>query len=144
MVTDIEKLYNYKRFLTDMIFTFWSYSLDAGRKFNVDKMFRSYPGHLLNLLCTFKLRPVSRGYCQWKYLKTDLNCSTAKIKQAYKHPNFRFPQIIKKLIYSFRKLPEWNCDLGEIDSRFQSGKLALSENTLSRHLEMRRLLEIWP
>ena len=35
--------------------------VDAGRKFNVHKTFRRYPGHLLNVLCTFNLRPVSTG-----------------------------------------------------------------------------------
>ena len=35
--------------------------LDTGRKLNVRKMFRRPPGHLWNLLCTFNLRPMSRG-----------------------------------------------------------------------------------
>ena len=33
--------------------------LDTGRKLNVHKTFRRRPGHLLNVLCTFNLRPVS-------------------------------------------------------------------------------------
>ena len=36
--------------------------LDTARKFNVHKTFRIRPGHLLNVLHTFKLRPVSRGW----------------------------------------------------------------------------------
>ena len=35
---------------------------DTGRKLNVHKTFRRRPGHLLNALCTFNLRPVSRGF----------------------------------------------------------------------------------
>ena len=34
--------------------------LDTGPKLNVHKTFRRRPGRLLNALCTFKLRPVSR------------------------------------------------------------------------------------
>ena len=36
-------------------------SLDIIRKLNVHKTFRRSPGHLLNVSCTFNLRPVSRG-----------------------------------------------------------------------------------
>ena len=35
--------------------------LDTGRKLNVHKTFRRRPGRLLNVLCTFHLRPVSTG-----------------------------------------------------------------------------------
>ena len=35
--------------------------LDTGRKLNVHKMLRRRPGRLLNVLCTFNLRPVSTG-----------------------------------------------------------------------------------
>ena len=35
--------------------------VDTGRKLNVHKTFRRRPGHLLNVLCTFNLRPVSTG-----------------------------------------------------------------------------------
>ena len=41
--------------------------VDAGRKLNAHKTFRRRPGHLLNVLCTFNLHPVSTG----KTLKTD-------------------------------------------------------------------------
>ena len=33
----------------------------TGRKLNVHKTFRRHPGRLLNVLCTFNLRPVSTG-----------------------------------------------------------------------------------
>ena len=36
--------------------------VDTDRKLNVHKTFRRRPGHLLNVLCTFSLRPVSAGY----------------------------------------------------------------------------------
>ena len=39
-----------------------SYPVDTGRKLNVHKTFRRRPGRLLNVLCTFNLRPVSTGY----------------------------------------------------------------------------------
>ena len=35
--------------------------VDRGRKLNVRKTFRRRPGRLLNVLCTFSLRPVSTG-----------------------------------------------------------------------------------
>ena len=35
--------------------------VDTGRKLNVYKTFRRRPGRLLNVLCTFNLRPVSTG-----------------------------------------------------------------------------------
>ena len=35
--------------------------VDTGRKLNVHKTFRRRPGRLLNLWCTFNLRPVSTG-----------------------------------------------------------------------------------
>ena len=38
------------------------YPVDTGRKLNIHKTFRRRPGRLLNVLCTFNLRPVSTGY----------------------------------------------------------------------------------
>ena len=38
-----------------------TFPVDAGRKLNVHKTFRRRHGHLLNVLCTFNLRPVSAG-----------------------------------------------------------------------------------
>ena len=35
------------------------YPVDTGRKLNVHKTFRRRPRRLLNVLCTFNLRPVS-------------------------------------------------------------------------------------
>ena len=35
--------------------------VDTGRKLNVYKTFRGRTGGLLNVLCTFNLRPVSTG-----------------------------------------------------------------------------------
>ena len=39
-----------------------NYPVDTGHKLNVHKTFRRHPGCLLNVLCTFNLRPVSTGY----------------------------------------------------------------------------------
>ena len=38
-----------------------NYPVDTGRKLNVYKTSRRRPGRLLNVLCTFNLRPVSTG-----------------------------------------------------------------------------------
>ena len=50
-------------------------SVDTGCKLNVHKTFRRRPGRLLNVLCTFNLRPVSTGkwFCRcfsffWIYI----------------------------------------------------------------------------
>ena len=39
-------------------------SVETGRKLNVRKTLRRRPGRLLNVLCTFNLRPVSTGVPQ--------------------------------------------------------------------------------
>ena len=39
--------------------------VDTGRKLNVHKTFRRRPGRLLNVLCTFNLRPVLTGPRQY-------------------------------------------------------------------------------
>ena len=39
------------------------HAVDKGRKLNVHKTLRRRPGRLLNVLCTFNLRPVSTGTC---------------------------------------------------------------------------------
>ena len=38
-----------------------TFPVDTGRKLNVHKTFRGRSRHLLNVLCTFNLRPVSTG-----------------------------------------------------------------------------------
>ena len=38
------------------------FPVDTGRKLNIHKTFRRRPGRLLNVLCTFNLRPVSTGF----------------------------------------------------------------------------------
>ena len=47
-----------------MLYQF-SYAVDTERKLNVHKTFRRCPGRLLNVLCTFNLRPVSTRYIHW-------------------------------------------------------------------------------
>ena len=39
----------------------FTFPVDTGRKLNVHKTFRRLLGRLLNILCTFNLRPVSTG-----------------------------------------------------------------------------------
>ena len=46
--------------------------LGTGRKLNVHKTFRRCPGCLLNVLCTFNLRPVSRGMLSTAYSELSL------------------------------------------------------------------------
>ena len=43
--------------------------VDTGRKLNVHKTIRKRPGHLLNVLCTFNLRPVSKGFKAEHFLR---------------------------------------------------------------------------
>ena len=40
---------------------FVTFPVDTERKLNVHNAFRKCPGRLLNVLCTFNLRPVSTG-----------------------------------------------------------------------------------
>ena len=49
------------------------YPVDTGRKFNVHEMLRRRPGRLLNILCTFNLRPVSTG------LGTDIDIEKSNV-----------------------------------------------------------------
>ena len=45
--------------------------VDTGRKLNVHKTFIRRPGRLLDVLCTFNLRPVTRG--ELSYSDQDLS-----------------------------------------------------------------------
>ena len=64
----------------DLMNTVWNAALpvDTARKLNVHKTFRRNRGRLLNVLCTFNLRPVSTGlliklestFCELHGLKT--------------------------------------------------------------------------
>ena len=45
---------------------------DTERKLNVHKTFRRRPGRLLNVLCTFNLRPVSTGKLDFSVFYKDL------------------------------------------------------------------------
>ena len=48
------------------------FPVDTGRKLNVHKTFKRRPGRLLNVLCTFNLRVVSKGFL-CSYYSEDLN-----------------------------------------------------------------------
>ena len=53
----------YDKWLSNGVYEFTESSnpVDTGRKLKVHKTFRRRPGCLLNVLCTFSLRPVSTG-----------------------------------------------------------------------------------
>ena len=48
-------------FLVWMIISMCVYPLGIGRKLNVNKTFRKFPGRILKVSPTINLRPVSRG-----------------------------------------------------------------------------------
>ena len=73
------------------------YPLGTGRKLNVHKTFRRRPGRLLNVLCTFHLRSVSRGYTQIRIRnpsKHHWNTFISFINSVF--PNQQFHQYWKK------------------------------------------------
>ena len=47
--------------------------VDTGRKLNAHKTFRRRPGRLLNVLCTFSLRPVSAGKLSQSSTRKDVS-----------------------------------------------------------------------
>ena len=49
---------------------------DTRRKLNVHKTFRRRPGHLLNVLCTSNLRPVSTGFPLMKLMQISMGFTT--------------------------------------------------------------------
>ena len=53
--------------------------VDTGRKLNVHKTFRRRPGCLLNVSCTFNLRPVSTG--MWLVSGASLNAVLSKLNE---------------------------------------------------------------
>ena len=55
--------------------------VDTGRKLNVQKTFRKRPGRLLNVLCTFNLRPVSTGQIHLNRTRFQLNQPQKMITQ---------------------------------------------------------------
>ena len=84
--------------------TLYSYNpVDTGRKLNVHKTFRTRPGRLLNVLCTFNLRPVSTG----KSISHDsVSCIREKYKQKVISPEIATTTNKGRIqLYS-----EWNKD----------------------------------
>ena len=62
---------------TMLDFKFLRYKpVDTGRKLNVHKTFRRRPGRLLNVLCTFSLRPVSTGKPFLSFIRPVERCLT--------------------------------------------------------------------
>ena len=58
---------------------------DTVRKLNVHKTFRTRPGRLLNVLCTFNLRPVSTGESQGKYVCLPISGKCSHFITPWKH-----------------------------------------------------------
>ena len=52
---------NHREWSPDISIVYTFVPVDTGRKLSVYKTFRRRPGRLLNVLCTFSLRPVSMG-----------------------------------------------------------------------------------
>ena len=75
--------------------------VDTGRKLNVHKTFRSRPWRLLNVLCTFNLRPVSTGTIHWDKTQILKKFPSSKIvrKMIQKMPSFFFREL--QLIAAF-------------------------------------------
>ena len=62
---------------TMLDFKFLRYKpVDTGRKLNIHKTFRRRPGRLLNVLCTFNLRPVSTGKPFVSFIRSVERCLT--------------------------------------------------------------------
>ena len=63
------------------------FPLDTGRKLNVHQTFRRRPGRLLNVLCTFNLRPVSRGFAVviWFFTFIWIRLLTITFSSLYKY-----------------------------------------------------------
>ena len=59
--------------------------VDTGRKLNVHKKFRRRPRRLLNVLCTFNLRPVSMGKGQTSSSRDETNVEEVLIEKMEKH-----------------------------------------------------------
>ena len=66
----------FRRYVRTNFEVFVIQSLDTGRKLNLHKTFRRLPERLLNVLCTFNLRPVSMGRFQSELQLTDHAFST--------------------------------------------------------------------
>ena len=75
--------------------------VDTGRKLNVHKTFRRRPehktfrrrpGHLLNVLCTFNLRPVSTGASYTFFARDVDQCKNTSLSQLHQPPRTPFSQ----------------------------------------------------
>ena len=82
----------------------------TGRKLNIHKTFRKRPGRLLNVLCTFSLRPVSTGIMMVRHGQKKLMCCNVSDLFSYEHWTTESLQAIFSIIE--RTLhPKWyrNC-----------------------------------
>ena len=77
--------------------------VDTGRNLNVHKTFRRRPGRLLNVLCTFNLRPVSKGKSNMilhvSGKSQTINCHAAKSLTKFAISGYKSRQDLKLNIY---------------------------------------------
>ena len=87
---------------SDLNFSKAANSVDTGRKLNAHKTFRRLPGRLLNVLCTFNLRPASIG----KHYRVTANLSRKVISLVLLVPSFGvYSNVFKSiLIFSLKLL----------------------------------------
>ena len=78
------------------------YLLDTERKLDVHETFRKRTGRLLNVLFTFNLRPVSRGYNVFTSLKNVASVlfETFPNIHVYCNNNNILPQILLKVLHT--------------------------------------------
>ena len=67
--------------------SFVHYPLDTERKLNVHKTIKRSLGRLLNILCKFKLRPVSRGFISWKINHSKKNYNSSGVEHTGRETN---------------------------------------------------------
>ena len=73
-------------------FYYWLCTVDTRRKLNVHKTFRRRLGRLLNVLCTFNLRPMSTGWVS-KYW-SGISAKISKCLSIYFHFMVSFHQLL--------------------------------------------------
>ena len=88
----------------------------TGRQLNVHKTFRRRPGRLMNVLCTFNLRPVSTG--MWLVSGVSLNAILSKVNEwliniyyILYSTNINFPLALMNRFNSFSPVTRYQRDI---------------------------------
>ena len=88
----LSKIFNENLFymvpLTVIEKDFASNPIDTKRKLNVHKTFRRHPGRLLNVLCTFNVRPASTGKRLGSFISSNRWDNCEKFKALIKSPSY--------------------------------------------------------